>query len=180
MVRRPAVRCLKLQMGWRLPAPVRPLPVQRRSSPRAHAAAIKRRKQIWEALHPAGTPGAQEMGGTTCPTHETDAKGRKKSPQQAAAFAADTAKVSGESKRDINRHVSRAEALGDDLQRVVGTSLNKGVELDALKTMPAAERKALIDRAAPDRSDQTAGASSVTGLILLSVALAAFCACHKS
>ncbi len=45
-------------------------------------------------------------------------------------FAADTAKVTGESKSQINRHVARAEALGDDLPRVTGTSLDKGVELD--------------------------------------------------
>lgn len=62
-------------------------------------------------------------------------------------FAAETAAVSGETKRDINRHLSRAEALGDDLQAVAGTSLDKGVELDALKTLPAPERKELIARA---------------------------------
>lgn len=45
-------------------------------------------------------------------------------------FANDTAKVTGESKRDVNRHLARAEALGDDLPRVTGTSLDKGVELD--------------------------------------------------
>ena len=103
---------------------------------------IKRRKQIWEALHPV------EMGGTTCPTHpETDSMGRKKSPQQEKAFAADTAAVSGESKRDVNRHLARAEAIGDDIERVAGTSLDKGVELDALAKMPEPERKELIDRA---------------------------------
>ena len=111
-------------------------------SPAQRTAAIKRRKQIWEALHPV------EMGGTTCPTHpETDSMGRKKSPQQEKAFAADTAAVSGESKRDVNRHLARAEAIGDDIERVAGTSLDKGVELDALAKLPEPERKELIDRA---------------------------------
>ena len=32
-------------------------------------------------------------------------------------------------KQAINRHVARADALGDDLERVVGTSLDKGVVL---------------------------------------------------
>ena len=41
----------------------------------------------------------------------------------------------------------RAEALGDDIDRLVGTSLDKGVELDALKAMPEPERKELIERA---------------------------------
>lgn len=49
---------------------------------------------------------------------------------QRVEFANDTAKVTGESKRDVNRHLARAEALGDDLPRVTGTSLDKGVELD--------------------------------------------------
>lgn len=101
-------------------------------TPAQRAAAIKRRKQIWEALHP-GAVSAQiapkPQGGR--PTE----------------FASETAGVSGESKSQINRHLSRAAALGDDLQAVAGTSLDKGVELDALKTLPAPERKELIARA---------------------------------
>lgn len=69
-------------------------------------------------------------------------------PGRPKEFAADTAAVSGQSKRDINRDLARADALGPDLDRIVGTSLDKGVELDALKAMPEPERKELIDRAA--------------------------------
>lgn len=101
-------------------------------TPAQRAAAIRRRKQIWEALHP--------NTGTNCP-------GIQRGPGQPAQFAAETAAVSGETKRDINRHLSRADALGDDLAAVAGTSLDKGVELDALKKLPAAERQALIARA---------------------------------
>lgn len=103
------------------------------------AQAIRRRKQIWEALHPA------ETGGTSCPTSLAD--GRQSGPQHQKQFAADTAAVSGESKRDVNRHLARADAIGDDLERVTGTSLDKGVELDALAKLPELERKELIDRA---------------------------------
>jgi hypothetical protein len=46
--------------------------------------------------------------------------GYRKPPPQSQAFAAETAAVSGETKRDINRHLSRAAALGDDLQAVAG------------------------------------------------------------
>ena len=102
-------------------------------SPAQRTAAIKRRKQIWEALHP--------NSGTSCPTIPERGRGR---PQE---FAAETAAASGQSKRDINRDLARAESLGDDLDRIVGTSLDKGVELDALKAMPEQERKELIDRA---------------------------------
>lgn len=101
------------------------------------AKAIKRRKEIWEAMRPAG--------GTTCSTSLPD--GRGAGPQHQREFAADTAKASGQSKQDINRHLSRAEALGEDLDEIAGTSLDKGVELDALKELPQEERKELIQRA---------------------------------
>lgn len=68
-------------------------------------------------------------------------RARKEQPEQVAqvappvakhghvqdkAFAAETAAVTGESKSQINRHIARAEALGDDLDKVAGTSLDKG------------------------------------------------------
>ena len=96
------------------------------------AQAIKRRKQIWEALHP--------NTGSNCASIQCG-------PGQPKQFAAETAAVTGEPKSSINRHLARAEALGDDLAQVAGTSLDKGVELDALKALPLAERQALIARA---------------------------------
>lgn len=108
-------------------------------TPAQRAAAIKRRKQIWDALHP-------ESNGTACPTTRVSARGRI-GEGRPVEFAADTAKVSGESKRDINRHLARADALGDDLAAVTGTSLDKGVELDALKAMTPEARGDLIARA---------------------------------
>ena len=80
------------------------------------AQAIKRRRQIWEALHPG-----EEMGGKTLSTHqEKDALGRSKSPQQEQQFAASTAAAAGMTKQAINQHLARAEALGDDLERITG------------------------------------------------------------
>lgn len=106
-------------------------------SPAQRAAAIKRRKVIWEALHP-------ETGGHSVPTgRNPDGKFGEGQRQ----FAADTAQASGMKKRAINNHLSRADALGDDLQRVEGTSLDKGVELDALKALPPEVRAPLIARA---------------------------------
>ncbi len=102
------------------------------------AAAIMRRKQIWEALNP-------ELGGTSCSTQK--ATQHKDRPQNQQQFAAETAASTGQSKQDINRHLARADALGDDLSAVAGTSLDKGVELDALKALPLEERQALIARA---------------------------------
>ena len=65
--------------------------------------------------------------GKICPPQNAAHGGAR--PQR-VEFANDTAKMTGESKRAINQHLARAEALGDDLPRVTGTSLDKGVELD--------------------------------------------------
>ncbi|WP_087744236.1 MULTISPECIES: hypothetical protein [unclassified Acidovorax] len=108
--------------------------------------AVKRRKEIWEALHPVKAQRFESVfealgveaetdtvGGATCATNDDlRSDGRKKGPQHHQAFASETAAVTGESKSQINRHLARAEALGDDLDKVTGTSLDKGVELLAL------------------------------------------------
>ena len=107
------------------------------------AKAVKRRKEIWEALHPVKrAPVCDENNsGHSSPTIPERSAGRPKE------FAAETAAVTGEAKRTINQHLARAEALGDDLDKVTGTSLDKGVELDALKAMTPEQRAPLIERA---------------------------------
>ena len=55
-----------------------------------------------------------------------------------ARFTADTAAMTGKPERTIQRDATGAKALGSDLDRVAGTSLDKGAELDALTAMPAA------------------------------------------
>jgi hypothetical protein len=105
-------------------------------TPAQRAYAIKRRKEIWEARNP-------EQVEKVFPPVDVAKHGRA----QEKGFAADTAAVTGQTKQSINQHVSRAEALGDDLLEVTGTSLDKGVELDALKAMPEPERKELIQKA---------------------------------
>lgn len=99
-------------------------------SPAQRAAAISRRKELWEILHPEGARISRTPGG-----------------DQQVGFAGDTEKATGESRRRTQEHLARAASLGPDLHAVIGTSLDKGVELDALKDMPADERRDLIDRA---------------------------------
>lgn len=70
------------------------------------AAAIKRRREIWAALHPES--------GNAVPT----LTGRGN-----VQFAADTSAKAGMTKRSINEHLARADALGDDLAAVTGTAL---------------------------------------------------------
>ncbi len=128
------------------------------------AKAVKRRKEIWEALHPVRQRFDSVFDALgTVEEHTTEAEGREElevepviPPQvfshggarpQSKSFAASTAEASGMTKQAINRHLARAEALGDDLDKVTGTSLDKGVELDALKAMTPEQRAPLIERA---------------------------------
>lgn len=117
------------------------------------ASAIKRRRQIWGALHPDNQRfdsvwDALEPGGKTLSTRSEGGKFAAGNDGGGKGFAASTASAAGMTKQAINQHLARADALGDDLERIAGTSLDKGVELDALKAMPEPERKELIDRAA--------------------------------
>jgi len=106
-------------------------------SPAQRAASIARRKELWEILHP-------ESSRRNPPTGNI---GYGNPPPAAKSFAADTQERTGESDRRTREHLARAASLGPDLHAVIGTSLDKGVELDALKDMPADERRDLIDRA---------------------------------
>ena len=70
-----------------------------------------------------------------------------KARPQRKGYAASNAVATGESKRSINRSLRRANILGGDLVRLTGTSLDSGVEMDALCKMPEIRRKQFIDRA---------------------------------
>lgn len=123
------------------------------------AKAVKRRKEIWEALHPVRQrfdSVFDALGTVEGPMTEADEREQveslvppvaKHGHAQEKSFAAATADASGMTKQAINRHLARAEALGDDLDKVTGTSLDKGVELDALKAMTQEQRAPLIERA---------------------------------
>lgn len=108
---------------------------------------MKRRKEIWEALHPVKPLRFDALGTVEGPMTEDEEREQLEveslvPPQVAGAwggarpqekgFAAETASISGETKQSINRRIAIADALGDDLDKVVGTSLDKGVELAAL------------------------------------------------
>ena len=115
----------------------------------------KRRKEIWEALHPEPSRDYslesydaedETEVGKVCPPQFAGQLGGAR--PQTKGFAAATAEVTGESKRAINLNLARAEAIGPDILKLSGTSLDKGVELDALAKLPEPERKELIERAA--------------------------------
>lgn len=112
----------------------------------------KRRKQIWEALHPKEKSVAVAKDATKLEVGQVGqlqvAKKHGGSRPHDLGFVASTAAVTGESERSIRRDLARAYALGDSaLDKITGTSLDSGVEMDALIRLPEPEREALIERA---------------------------------
>lgn len=108
-------------------------------TPAQQASHIARRKKIWEERR------KRETGGIS-PSLPKEGRGNTQ-------FASELASVipckgnEQTAKREINRKIRRAETLGSDIDRIVGTSLDRGVEMDALIKMPEPERRELIDRA---------------------------------
>ena len=102
-------------------------------TPAQEAAAIKRRKEIYEALHPETKRGASRQIGDTV---------------KATRFTETTAKLTGKPERNIQRAARRGAKIGPkQLDLLAGTSLDKGVELDALADLPPQQQDALIERA---------------------------------
>jgi len=95
-----------------------------------------RRKEIYEILHPEAKHGAAGA------TQRWDAPAKL-----ADAFSKDTASRTGRSERAVQRDAARGEALGADLNRIAGTSLDKGVEMDALAKMKPDSREDIVKRA---------------------------------
>lgn len=102
-------------------------------SPAQEAAHILRRQVIWSEI-------SKSESETNCSTLRTTGRGNKQ-------FAAELAEVTGSSKVDINRKLRRARELGDDAQKIANTSLDSGVEMDALIKLTADKRESLIARA---------------------------------
>jgi len=85
------------------------------------ASAIKRRRQIWEALHP-------NSGNSFSTIPADEPRGRGRPPE----FASETAAAAGMTKQAINQHLARADALGDDLERIKGKDQSATLHPDPL------------------------------------------------
>jgi ParB-like chromosome segregation protein Spo0J len=107
-------------------------------SPAERALHVARRKELYEKLHPetrhGGAPG--KAGG-----------GKKAKHAKLAAFAEATAKATGQSRRKVERDATRAEQTKKVLEDIVGTSLDKGDQLDALRKLAESEQEALASAA---------------------------------
>ena len=106
-------------------------------TPAERAQHIDARKAVWERLHPetkhGGAPG--KAGG-----------GKKAKEAKLDSFAEATAKATGQSKTKVKRDAARGKKVAV-LSDIVGTSLDKGTELDALAELPVEEQRDLAERA---------------------------------
>ena len=100
---------------------------------------IGRRKELYEKAHPETKQGKApgKAGG-----------GKKAKGVKSTSFAKATAKATGRSKSAIEKAAKRANKLSKLLDRINGTSLDKGVEMDALCKLSEAEQEDLVARAA--------------------------------
>ena len=106
-------------------------------SPAERAIHIDKRKQIYERLHPetshGGAPG--KAGG-----------GKVAKEANFASFADDTAAKAGRSRRSVSLDATRAKKI-PQITEVIGTSLDKGEELDALTKLSPERQEHLIAKA---------------------------------
>lgn len=109
-------------------------------SPAEEAAHIRRRQELWEDINgPAKAAGARAANASMGRGDATE--------NYSVAFTTDTAATSGKTDRAIRMAAARGRVLGSDIHRIVGTSLDKGVEMDALIKLPSDERENLIRQA---------------------------------
>ena len=113
-------------------------------TPAQQAACITRRKEIYLALHPETGIGKSQAAGMNAKLGRGGV-----SDNLSATFAEVTAAVSGKHRRTIERAAARGRAIRlENIDKIVGTSLDKGIELDALAELPERARNELIGRAA--------------------------------
>lgn len=131
--------------------------VRNELSPAERAAALARRKAIYELLHPETVHGGDRRSSRkVCDLKSEAPEADNPAPssaeqvhEPAERFTRATAPMIGSSERKVQLEVRRGEVIGPAaLTKVAGTSLDKGEELDALAKLPEARRAALIDRAA--------------------------------
>ena len=81
-------------------------------------------------------------------SHKSKGIGRGKGPRRKSSCSnIALAKMRGISEAKVRRCFAMADALGSDLERIVGTSLSTPREMKALAALPEPEREAIIARA---------------------------------
>jgi hypothetical protein len=112
-------------------------------TPAQTAAAIARKREIYLALHPETALGTSQARGMNAKIGRGDVRAKS-----APTFTTATVAASGMKRRTVETAAARGEAITPEkLEKIAGTSLDKGVELDALAKLPAHKRDELIDAA---------------------------------
>jgi ParB/RepB/Spo0J family partition protein len=110
-----------------------------------HALLTKRRAEIIEAKAATAAANLSQAG---TGLQKSKGKGGRAKKDKTAASVRDQAEKTGESRSKVGRSRQRAERLGKtDLERVVGTSLKFGAQIDALLKLTADKREELIKQA---------------------------------
>ena len=117
--------------------------IRHNPSPAEHAILTRRRSEIIKEL--TAQKGTLTHGETPSKKQALRRSGQKTGHD--VASIRDQAKRTGESAGKIQRAKKRSGILGSLLSKVVGTSLDKGPELDALAKLPKEEREDLVNRA---------------------------------
>lgn len=94
---------------------------------------IRRRQEVWESINgPAKAVGARAANAAMGKGDAT--------PDSGVAFTTDTATSTRRAASTIRQVALRGRELGTNLHKIAGTSLDKGVEMDALIKMDEPER----------------------------------------
>jgi ParB family transcriptional regulator, chromosome partitioning protein len=119
--------------------------IRNNPGPAEHAKLTARRAKILQAL---AEQEADEEAPSQIETASTQSRRWVKTKDgREKASIRDQAEKTGEDKDKIHRSKKRG-VLGKLLHKINGTSLDKGVEMDALIKLPEAEREELVERAA--------------------------------
>ena len=124
-------------------------------SPAEEAAHLGRRKELYELRHPATKRGS--AGGRAKAANAKGAKSQNET-EQADAFIDDTAKKTGKGRSTIARKAARAKVVV--LPEIIGTSLDKGAEIDALAKLPVEKQRSLAEAA--KRGEQVSAISALS------------------
>jgi hypothetical protein len=91
----------------------------------------KRRKELYEQLHPETRPGGDRRSASS-----------RKLCDKVERFTADTAARTGRSERSVQMDAARGEAIAEDVLSVVkGTDFDLGNNLDALAKLPIEQQR---------------------------------------
>lgn len=106
------------------------------------ARCLAKRKDLWAAREEREAEAESRVGKVFPPEI-----GNKKPPPAKKGFAAETAEVTGQSKRSINSKVERGTAIAPDvLDAITGGKWDKGIVLDILKKLTHAEQRQALFR----------------------------------